>query len=296
MLLKAAFPTIEVMYTEDWQDFADMHIPYVLERVVVADRGAAKRNSADWDTPWSPSAPSAHEGELRRRQAEDGLPAWAAPFGFDMPAEWWAPARAALREYLGLPAEQARKGKPVVTFVSMREEPYEAGAHLRTEDHPGLVEGLRKLEKEGVIAEFNTVRGNGTRENWEERMKVILRTDVSIFSAGYAWVLTGLYRLCWARSDTTSRTACSCLVRRRRHPHRIPRHCSWNSTPRELFSRTASTQCAPLGCDIWLGGRNSEPSLFNRIYATGSQLCHVGNFRARRSQQSWICGKAKVPG
>ena len=178
MLLKAAFPTIEVMYEEDWQDFANMQLPYVLERVIVADRGAAERNSADWDTPWVPSSQTASH-DLDKRQVEDGLPPWVAAFGFDVPDGWWAPARAALREYLGLPAEQERKGKPVVTFVSMQEEPYEAGAHIRSEDHPELVEGLKRLHREGVIAEFNTVRGNGTKEDWEERMKIVLRTDVS---------------------------------------------------------------------------------------------------------------------
>ena len=178
MLLKAAFPTIEVMYEEDWKDYADMQLPYVFERIIVADRGAAERNSADWDSPWSP--PSRPPKDLRKRQIEDGLPAWVAPFGFDIPDGWWTPARASLREYLGLPAEQQRKGKPVVTFVSMQEEPYEAGAHIRTEDHPDLVAGLSKMQRDGVIAEFHTVRANGTKEDWEERMKIILRTDVSV--------------------------------------------------------------------------------------------------------------------
>lgn len=181
MLFKAAFPTLEVVYAEDFKDFADMQLPYVFERLVIADRGAAERHRDDWTSRWTPgSARTGVDDELRRRQeGEDGLPAWAAPFvGLDAPEGWWAPVRASLLRYLG-EEPQARK-KPVVTLVSMQEEPYEAGAHIRTEDHPVLVEGLRKLEREGVIGEVNIVKGNGTKENWDERMKIISRTDVSV--------------------------------------------------------------------------------------------------------------------
>lgn len=186
MLLKAAFPTVEVMYSEDWQDFADMRLPYVLERVVIADRGAAERNRADWNIKWSPASRGQAGDELRKRQAvEDGLPPWAAPFvGFDVPEDWWKPVRASLLSYLGLPAAPAPKKKPVVTFVSMQDEPYEAGAHVRTEDHPGLVEGLEKLQREGVIAEFHVVRANGTKENWDARMEAIARTDIMLGAFG----------------------------------------------------------------------------------------------------------------
>ena len=106
MILKAAFPTIDTMYEEDWKDFADMQLPYILERVIIADRGAAERFSADWDTPWTPPAGGAYK-ELRKRQLEDGLPPWVAPFGLDVPEGWWAPARAALRAYYNLKKQAA---------------------------------------------------------------------------------------------------------------------------------------------------------------------------------------------
>lgn len=179
LLLKAAFPTLEVMYSEDWKDYADMELPYVLERVLIADRGAADRNRGDWLTPWAPVAPRP-AGELRKRQeAEDGLPTWAAPFvGFSVPEGWWTPVRAALLAHLGLPLEQVKRTKPVVTFVSMEDEPYEAGAHVRSEDHTLIVNGLRKLVRDGTIGEFHVVKSNGTKENWEARMTIISRTDV----------------------------------------------------------------------------------------------------------------------
>ncbi|GJE94842.1 hypothetical protein PsYK624_110180 [Phanerochaete sordida] len=187
MLLKAAFPTIELMYSEDWQDFSDMHLPYVLERVVIADRGAAERNRPDWAAHWRPPPPrGGASGELRKRQAvEDGLPAWAAPFvGLDAPEEWWAPVRAALLSYLGAPAPRTRKG-PVATLVSMEDEPYEAGAHVRTEDFPGLVAGLEQLVREGVLGALHVVRANGTRENWDARMRAVVDSDIMLGAFGH---------------------------------------------------------------------------------------------------------------
>jgi hypothetical protein len=191
--LKAVLPTLALMYQEEWADYADMHVPYMFERVIVIDRVAADAGRESWSTRWQPMLDT-HAGslgdELRKRQInlqelnQDGLPAWAAPFvGFEAPERWWAPARAAMLSYIGLPSDAetggAKRRRPVVTFVTMEDEPYEAGAHIRTEDYPDLVDGLQNLAKQGVISEFHVVKGNGTKESWEERMKVITRTDVS---------------------------------------------------------------------------------------------------------------------
>lgn len=175
------------MYEEEWKDYTDMQIPYLLERVLIADRAAARRNREAWSTRWMPQLDThAADEELRKRQIklnEDGLPAWAAPFvGLEAPDRWWAPARASLLSYLGLPSDSEtirKKSKPVVTFVSMDDEPYEAGAHVRTEDSPELIAGLNKFVNDGIIGEFHIVKNNGTKENWEDRMKIITRTDVS---------------------------------------------------------------------------------------------------------------------
>ncbi|KAI0346445.1 hypothetical protein BDW22DRAFT_1322917 [Trametopsis cervina] len=198
--VKAVLPTVALMYQEEWADYADMHIPYLFERVLIADRAVADIGRESWSTRWQPML-NTHAGpagdELRKRQInldelnQDGLPAWAAPFvGFDAPERWWAPARAALLSYIGLPSETDTgipKGrKPVVTFVSMEEEPYEAGPHIRTEDYPDLIAGLRKLAKDGVISEFHVVKSNGTKESWEERMKIITRTDIILGAFGHA--------------------------------------------------------------------------------------------------------------
>ena len=182
-------PTLELMYQEEWADYADMQLPYIFERVIVVDRAVADAGREGWSTRWQPML-NTHGDELRKRQLDlaelnqEGLPAWAAPFiGFDAPERFWAPARAALLSYIGLPSDaesvSTKRRKPVVTFVSMADEPYEAGAHIRTEDYPDLVAGLEKLAKQGIVSEFHIVKNNGTKESWEERMKIITRTDVS---------------------------------------------------------------------------------------------------------------------
>ena len=51
-------------------------------------------------------------------------------------------------------------------------------ARVRDEDHPALVEGLLSLQKEGVLSEVHIVRGNGSRDIWEDRMSAISRSQV----------------------------------------------------------------------------------------------------------------------
>ncbi len=178
-----------LLYTETWQDYADLELPFLFDHVLIIDRGAAERGRSSWTERWDGTGDHAQE-ELRRREpdnaeAVDGLPGWAAPFvGLDAPREWWAPARAALRAYLGVPATAsdgaARKARPVLTYVSMADEPTESPEpRVRDEDHAKLIEGLRALQKEGVLGSVNIVHGNGTREVWEDRMRAIAQSSVS---------------------------------------------------------------------------------------------------------------------
>ncbi|KAI9065293.1 hypothetical protein FKP32DRAFT_1590774 [Trametes sanguinea] len=201
---KAVFPTLGVWYTEDWQDLADMHVPFLLERVVVADRGAAERGRANWAAALS--AESARAAELRKRApGSEGEPAWAAPFvGLSAPEEWWAPVRASLLRYLGLSTSTAGGAsgkssslwglskkqaapKPVVSYISMEDEPAGAGARLTREDHERLVSGLRALERDGVVGEVHVLRGNGSvpAPEWEARMSAIARSSIVMGPYGF---------------------------------------------------------------------------------------------------------------
>ncbi|THH00491.1 hypothetical protein EW026_g2057 [Hermanssonia centrifuga] len=187
-LYKAMFPTVGILYAEDWKDYADMQIPFLLERVLLVDRGAAERGRSEWGEKWSDSSEyDSSNDELRKRQAvEDGLPVWAAPFvAFDVSSGWFEPVRSALRSYLRLPAESTqKKRKPELTYVSMAGEPQGSGPRIRDEDHPELLKGLHALKAEGILGEVHVVRGNGTRDVWEDRMTAISTSNIMLGAFG----------------------------------------------------------------------------------------------------------------
>ena len=192
LLQKTALPTLGIWYTEDWQDLVDMNAPWVFDRVIIADRGAAARGRDLWMRGWSPAGSDL----ATRADGDENKPAWAAPFiGLRMKPGWWTPVRNSLLTYLRLPELQgaASKGsfwskpaapKPVVTYVSMQDEPAGAGARLSDEDHAALVAGLQGLQREGVISEVHVVKGNGSVGvhgwEWTDRMSSIAKSSVSV--------------------------------------------------------------------------------------------------------------------
>ncbi|OBZ67356.1 hypothetical protein A0H81_12672 [Grifola frondosa] len=219
-LPKAVLPTLGIWYSEDWQDLAQMEVPWLLERVVVADRGAAERGRSQW----APSGGAA--GDMKKRAAGDeGEPAWAAPFiGLKAADDWWAPVHASLARYLhieereadaaqasrslwGKKTKKAAAAKPVVSYVSMQDEPAGAGPRLRDEDHEGLVRGLDALLKEGVLKEVHVLKGNGsvTGTEWEDRMRAISRSSVSTDQIN--WIVLGPYGFHLADSIFMSKPA-----------------------------------------------------------------------------------------
>ncbi|OCH86765.1 hypothetical protein OBBRIDRAFT_737399 [Obba rivulosa] len=199
LLPKAVLPSLGIWYSEDWQDIIDMNSPWLFERAVIADRGAAERGRDHWAERWPPQAGERRDGgELQKRaDAEEGMPVWAAPFiGLNAEQGWWQPMRTALLRYLRVPDEQTgsakrgRKGaaaKPVVTYVSMQAEPAEAGPRLLEKDHEALVAGLAGLVREGVLGEAHVVRGNGSvpGSEWDERMRAIARSSVVLGPYGF---------------------------------------------------------------------------------------------------------------
>lgn len=230
LLPKAVLPTVGTWFEEDWADLGEMHVPFVFERVVVADRGAAERGRTNWRPPPPPATTGStnndgngSEGDVngqdsvRRATEEDsaGAPVWASPFvGLNAPQGWWAPMRTALLRYLHLPesdspasgeskrgfwglgARSQAKGKPVVTYVSMQDEPRGAGPRLAQEDHERLVAGLRKMRSEGVLGEVHVVRGNGSVPGgeWVERMGAFARSTVRLW---LFFALSGNVRVRW---------------------------------------------------------------------------------------------------
>ncbi|KAL6302988.1 hypothetical protein BKA93DRAFT_364114 [Sparassis latifolia] len=203
LLPKAVIPTLGLWYQEDWEDLAEMNLPWLLERVVIADRGAAERGRENWGRRWRPADRMAEisDHDFKRAEDDDGKPAWAAPFvGLKAPEGWWGPVRTALARYLRLPEQsQSSAGsgwrkkkavvKPVVTYVSMQDEPFTAGPRLRDDHHEALVAGLADLQGEGLASEVFVVRGNGSVDvhgwEWEERMNAVARSSVVLGPYGF---------------------------------------------------------------------------------------------------------------
>ena len=152
MLTKVAFPTLGLMYAEDWADYALLHVPFLLKRVVVADQGAARRARAD-------------------------VPSFAVPL-VELKASnvWWEPIRRSVARFVGV-AELApkktwvSKPKTVVTYLSRQEAV--GGPKLRTADHEALVQALGGL---GSGYEVHIV---SSEASWKARMHAIAQSTVS---------------------------------------------------------------------------------------------------------------------
>jgi hypothetical protein len=138
------------MYKEDWNDYQSMQVPFVLERVVIADRGAA----AD---------------------ASSQRPVFAGPFeDVETSAHWFEPIRRTLALSLDVEdeLERERERKRVVTYLSAQDE--SPGLILREDDHNALVDALKKMGRRRGY-EINIVTGKTT---WVERMSAIARSTV----------------------------------------------------------------------------------------------------------------------
>ncbi|KAI6148542.1 hypothetical protein BKA82DRAFT_992367 [Pisolithus tinctorius] len=155
-LPKAAFPTLGLMFREDWQDFASMQAPFLLRRVVVSDAGAARRYKND-------------------------VPPFAVPL-VQLPASkhWWEPIRRNVAAFLGVDHEMKKSWigsqKVVITYLSRQDDP--VGLKLRESDHEALVDMLYKLGKNYVV---NVVHASTP---WTERMTAILQSTVVISTHG----------------------------------------------------------------------------------------------------------------
>ncbi|KAI9507577.1 hypothetical protein F5148DRAFT_1203591 [Russula earlei] len=152
--LKAAYPSLATaQFAEDFGDFASIGVPVLLDRVVLADRGAARRDG------------------LPR-----GMSAWMRPFAsLRVSKDWFEPVRRTLAEYF-LCAEDESPAMPdagthTVTYLS-RQDGVE-GERLRAADHAALVEALQNLARTGVH-----VHVLDENVSWEVRMRAIVQSTI----------------------------------------------------------------------------------------------------------------------
>ncbi|KAG2343079.1 hypothetical protein BDR05DRAFT_963493 [Suillus weaverae] len=151
-LPKAAFPLLGLMYKEDWEDYALMEVPFVFERLVVADFGAAARSA-------------------------NNVPPFALPLvGLNASKEWWDPIRQNLAKFLHINhhAQNLDSGqkKTVVTYISRQDAT--GGSRLRRVDHNALVNALETLHESNDF-EVNIVSSEGP---WAERLSAVAQSDV----------------------------------------------------------------------------------------------------------------------
>lgn len=152
-LLKAAFPQLTVMYQEDWEDYHKLQFPFVIERIVVADREAAEA--------------TLHLGQ----------PSYAPPFELEASEFWWEPVRRALAEYFG-EAEGQTESK-VITYLHRQGE--KTGLRLRDEDHQALVGALKGLGRARGY-DVHIVSSVTDETSWSEKLRAVVKSSVSLVS------------------------------------------------------------------------------------------------------------------
>ncbi|KAF8637883.1 hypothetical protein AX17_002506 [Amanita inopinata Kibby_2008] len=150
-LLKAVFPHLTCVYYEDWEDYHKMQVPFVIERIVIADRVAADK----WLSP--------------------SQPVFSSPFSLEVSAYWWEPVRRTLTSYYDLDEDAA--SKPVVTYLQRQGETN--GARIRPEDHELLVRSLKDIARTDRF-ELQIVSTSTFDTKWDDKMAAIARSTVVI--------------------------------------------------------------------------------------------------------------------
>jgi len=151
-LAKAAFPHLTMQYFEDWEDYQKLEVPFVFERLVVADRGIGTKAAKAGEPPYSPTSL------------------------LDLSENWWEPVRKSVAQFLD-GYEFSPKAKRVLTYLHSQSE---QGPKLSSEDHKALVKALQKLAYRYGYELYVT----STETDWVERMGTVVTSSVRILING----------------------------------------------------------------------------------------------------------------
>jgi len=179
------------MYFQDLEDYKKMKVPFVLERVVIADRKAAALSLEKKDQDAGVIEPEFLTAfGLRGTREEEEVDNYQK-------GEWWEPIHRNMLEFLDLDQEEEswekkeKKKKPVVTYIMTQD--MEQGPKLKAEDHARLVSLLQKMER-NLGCQVNIINEDTRRTSWIERMEAIVRSTVStffltlvFFFGGHSW-------------------------------------------------------------------------------------------------------------
>ncbi|KAF9267597.1 hypothetical protein L218DRAFT_978133 [Marasmius fiardii PR-910] len=129
-VLRTAFPSLIMEFSDDWHDHSEMGIPFVFERVLIADRSASELAYN-------------FERFLRTASVAFGLPGSST-------VNWWRTIRNNVVRFTGLDPLNAKipedaTDTPVITYASRQEWNKRM---LKPEDHELLVKELYKLRDE----------------------------------------------------------------------------------------------------------------------------------------------------
>lgn len=130
-----------------------MEAPFVMERIVVADRTAAEKS------------------------LDPNQPIFAPSMTLEGSPYWWEPIRRALTGYYDL-REGGATSRPVVTYLHRQGETN--GPRLQDNDHELLLRALRNMARANGY-ELNVVSTLTSETAWDAKMSSIARSSVSGF-------------------------------------------------------------------------------------------------------------------
>ncbi|KAJ7457674.1 hypothetical protein B0H11DRAFT_2063041 [Mycena galericulata] len=172
-VVRSSFPDLTMEFIDDWDDRVKMAAPFVLERVVLADRSAAM--------------PALNYQRYQRTAAT----AFALPGS----AHWWMTIRNNVVQFAGLDPEggAGTMRRPVITYISRQEW---GRRMLIPADHDKLVHALRKLEETYGYEVNVVVPEKMTRL---EQLQLAARTTILMGVHG-----NGLTSLLWMKPNPRS--------------------------------------------------------------------------------------------
>lgn len=127
-----------------------MPLPFVFERLVVADRQPAMSG------------------------LEHGLPPFSRTLRLDASPHWWEPIRRNLMQFLG-EYDASLSKSCVVTYLHSQSET--DALKLSNEDHEALIRALRTMRKRKGC-EVHIVSSQTQDTDWTERMAAIVKSSV----------------------------------------------------------------------------------------------------------------------
>ncbi|KAJ7465287.1 hypothetical protein FB451DRAFT_433685 [Mycena latifolia] len=168
LILRSSFPDVTMEFIDDWDDRIKMGVPFVFDRVVLADRSAAMR---------------AYNFQRYQRTA-------AVPFALPGSVNWWMTIRNSVIQFAGMDLDDGSSttGRPVITYISRQ---VWGRRTLLEEDHKRLVKELYRL-RDAHGWEVNIVLME--QMSRAEQIRLAVRTTIMMGVHG-----NGLTNLIWMR-------------------------------------------------------------------------------------------------